>query len=268
VLLTAALLADIVPLVLGRQAGRPWWFWASLVAAAILFPLFFVYQNRLKTRGGSPLVDPALWRERAFAAGLSAQTAFFLGQSSYFLFLALFLQKGMGMTALQAGGAFGILGAGYLVTSWLAPRVAAVWGRQTVALGGALRVVGLSLQAAGVVWGGDAAFAVVLAGMLIDGAGQGFGLAPLTSLILQRIPPAEIGAASGVLSTNMQVANALGVAVVGLLFYSAGTASGEAAAYVRGFPPAVTLAAGFEAALVVLVQLLPTRRAEEILQKS
>jgi len=125
----------------------------------------------------------------------------------------------------------------------------------------------LGLRAAAVAWGGDAAFAIVLAGMLIDGAGQGFGLAPLTSLILQRIPPAYVGAASGVLSTNMQVANALGIAVVGLLFYSAGTSVGEATAYVRGFPPAMTLAACFEAALVVLVQLLPARRAEEVSRK-
>ena len=260
-LLTTALLAVVVPLVLGRQQHWPWWSWTLLAAAAVLFPLFFLYELRLKTRGGSPLVDPALWRERAFSAGLSAQTAFFLGQASYFLVLALFLQNGLGLSALQAGSAFGVLGAGYLLTSSLAPRVAARWGRQTIALGGALRVAGLAVQAAGVACQGAGAFALVLAGMLLDGAGQGFGLAPLTSMILTRIPPAHAGAASGVLSTNVQVANALGIALLGLLFYPPVSAVGGPQGYILGFPPALLLAAGCEAALVVLVQLLPAKRA-------
>ena len=54
-------------------------------------------------RGGTPLLVPSLFRERAFSAGLVTQLAFWCGQASFFLVLALYLQQGRGLDALQAG---------------------------------------------------------------------------------------------------------------------------------------------------------------------
>ena len=83
--------------------------------------VFAAHQRRLSRRGGAPLLDPALFRERAFSAGLVTQLVFFSSMASYFLVLALYLQQGRGLDALQAGLVFTILAAAYLVASAYAP---------------------------------------------------------------------------------------------------------------------------------------------------
>jgi len=44
-------------------------------------------------------------------------------------------------------------------------------------------------------------------------------MAPLVSAVLAGLPPQHAGVASGVLGTVQQAGNALGVALIGLLFY-------------------------------------------------
>ena len=58
-------------------------------------------------------------------------------------------------------------------------------------------------------------------GLVVDGAGMGLIIAPLASLVLARVAPHHAGTASGVLSMVMQLAGALGVALIGILFYGA-----------------------------------------------
>ena len=76
-----------------------------------------MHQRRLSRRGGAPLLDPALFRERAFSAGPRDPARVLVGQASFFLVLALYLQQGRGLDALQAGLVFTILAAAYLVAS-------------------------------------------------------------------------------------------------------------------------------------------------------
>ncbi|MFI0259593.1 hypothetical protein ACH4OW_11220 [Streptomyces sp. NPDC017056] len=51
------------------------------------------------------------------------------------------------------------------------------------------------------------------------GAGTGVLVTPLLNAVLSRVRPAEIGMASGVLSTGQQVGGSVGVAAVGVIFY-------------------------------------------------
>jgi len=56
-------------------------------------------------------------------------------------------------------------------------------------------------------------------GLLLTGAGMGLCLAPITTLVLGGVDPQRAGAVSGLLSTMQQVGNAVGVAVIGVLFF-------------------------------------------------
>ena len=58
-------------------------------------------------------------------------------------------------------------------------------------------------------------------GLVLVGAGMGLGITPLASLIMAAAPPEHVGATSGVLATMQNVGNAIGVAVIGVLFYGA-----------------------------------------------
>lgn len=134
----AALFAIVLPLMQGQSQGWPTWTWISFAVAAVLIGEFGWYERRLVRRGGQPLIDLAMFRERSITAGLTAQLAFNSGLASFFFIFALFVQDGHGFTALQSGTLFGAIGIGYLITSSLAGRIAGILGPQTVALGGIL----------------------------------------------------------------------------------------------------------------------------------
>jgi EmrB/QacA subfamily drug resistance transporter len=244
VLVSAALVALVLPLVEGREQGWPTWTWLSLAASVLLFALFAATQRR----GGQPLVDLTLFRERAFSVGLVATQVFWMGQASFFLILALYLQVERGLSALESGVVFIAIGAGYLATSTYAHRIAARLGRQVVSVGALVMAVGLygMWEAAGhgIGW--------LVPGLAVDGIGMGIALAPLTTTVLARVSPQHTGAAAGVLAAVNQTGNAVGVAVIGIVFYQAADLTG-------GFRAGLVALIALELALAAIIQLLPRK---------
>jgi EmrB/QacA subfamily drug resistance transporter len=256
-LVTLGLVDIVLPLVEGRQHGWPAWTWLCLGAAPITLGLFAAHQRRLSRRGGAPLLDPALFRERAFSAGLVTQLVFFASMASYFLVLALYLQQGRGLDALQAGLVFTILAAAYLVASAYAPGLTPRLGRRLPAIGGLVLAVGhglLALSVADIGVGGSVA--LLVPGMLLEGAGMGLVITPLTSTVLGSLRPENAGAAAGALSTMQQVGNALGVAVTGVIFF--GALDGG---FGHAFEVSLIQLSLLGAAVTALTWLLPRREA-------
>ena len=258
ILIALALTAIVLPLIEGRQRGWPTWSWVSLAASVVLFGFFALYESGLPGRGGSPLIDLTLFRERAFTAGLGAQLIFWTGQASYFLVFALYVQFGRGLGPLDAGLIFMAIGAGYMATSTTARFVAAKIGRQVIALGGLLRIVGLLLLILALVRIGDGGnIGWLVPGLVIDGAGQGLAVAPLATTVLSRVTPQHAGSGAGVLTTGIQVGNALGVAVVGVIFYGVLSHAHGANIYAHAVACSLIYVIFASALLVALVQLLP-----------
>ncbi|WP_380285923.1 MFS transporter [Kitasatospora purpeofusca] len=252
-LVTVALTGLVLPLIQGPGAGWPLWTWLCLGTSAVLLTVFAVQQHRSGRAGGAPLVDTRLFADRAFTTGLLAQLAFSLGQASFFLVLALYLQPGRGLDALGAGLVFTAIGLGYLVTSTVAHRVAARLDRQTIALGGLLMAAGLGLLGLAVHAAGPTDSVWWLApGLFVDGLGMGLVIAPVTSLVLAGVEPRLAGSAAGLVATVQQVAGALGVALIGILSYGA---DDPASAFGRSLAALAVL----ELLLAGLVQLLPRR---------
>ena len=220
VLATLSLTALVLPLVDGRAHGWPVWSLISLALSPVLFVDFVLWQRRLVRRGGSPLVDPAWFRDRTFSVGMATQLAFWSGQASYFLVLALYLQLGRGLSALDSGLVFSILAFAYLVASMRAASLVARFGRSVVVEGALVLAAGhVATVVAVSSYGGSVA--ALAPGLLLVGAGMGLCLAPITTLVLSNVDPQRAGAVSGLLSTMQQVGNAVGVAVIGVLFFGA-----------------------------------------------
>lgn len=258
-LVTAALLTLVLPLIEGRAQGWPLWTWVCLAASPVLFAVFGVHQHRQVRRGGHPLVHTGLFRGRTFSVGMLGQLVFWAGQGSFFLILALYLQQGRGLTALASGVVFMVIGGGYLATSMVSHLLAARMGRQVLAVGALLMALGL-----GLLWlaaGEHASVAWLVPGLLVDGVGMGMVIAPLTGTMLSGISPQLAGSASGVLSTGQQVAAALGIAVIGIVFYGGLGHAGT------NFPHAFQLGLATltvtELVFAGLVQLLPRGRSAE-----
>jgi EmrB/QacA subfamily drug resistance transporter len=251
-----ALTALVLPLIEGTQQHWPAWTWVSLAAAPVLVGAFVAHQRRLSQRGGAPLLDPVLFRQRALLAGLATQLAFWCGQASFFLVLALYLQKGRGLDPLKAGLVFSILAAAYLATSLRAPTLTLRFGRSLIAFGAITMAVGDIVVLAVVHFDAVGSIGLLAPGLVLIGAGMGLCMTPLTTTVLSHADGERAGAVSGALSTMQQVGNSLGVAVTGVIFFGA-VSSG----YQRAFELSVAQLAALFVAVAVLTRLLPRPRS-------
>src|SRR5690348_16961407 len=138
----------LVPLTLGRDEGWPPWTWASLAAALPVLGLTLWWERRLARRGGEPLIDLPLFRDRTFSAGLVVNfgLVFFFG--SFMFVLTLLLQAGLGQSPLQAGIVVLPLAAAFTVMSILSPRFSARLGARSITLGASITTLGTIALAA------------------------------------------------------------------------------------------------------------------------
>ncbi|TDE42842.1 MFS transporter [Nonomuraea mesophila] len=259
-LLSGALLLLSVPLVEGQHAGWPVWTWISLGASLPVLAAFVVWERRLAVRGGSPLLDPALFRLRAFTSGNAIALAFFAGNAGLFFVLTLQLQNGMGYSPLVAGLTFVPLAVAFAAASLLGPRIQAVLGHHLLTLGYAINAAG-TLALLATVWaaGTGATGWILLPSLAVTGFGQGLGVSPLIGTVLTGVPAKDAGAAGGVLETATQVGMSLGVAILSLVFFAFLGQRTSPAAFSDAFT--ITLIGNLALALTALALLPPLFRA-------
>lgn len=196
-----------------------------------LFAALRRQQRRQVLRGNAPLLHPALWRTAGFRTGLLAVLALYAGVASSFFVLALYLQNGRLLTPLESGLVFSVLATAFTVTSVSAGRVSQWLGRPPLVVGALGMALGL-----GALWmvvrqiGAGGPLLALLPPLLIDGAGMGLVMAPLVATVLGGLPSEHPGTAAGALATTQEFGNALGLALIGLVFFGVRD-RGDAAAF-------------------------------------
>lgn len=232
-LVSAAVLLVTVPLIEGRAAGWPTWSIACLVAAGPLFLLFAFWEARRIRHGQEPLVDIRLFRNRAFAAGVAIGFAYFAGFIGLIFALSLYLQIGLGRSALTAGLILLPFAAGSFVGAAFSDHVARRLGRWVLLLGSGLVIAGiLALLATIRRTGVDVSGWEMLPSLLVAGIGSGLVIAPNVDLVLAGVPWQDAGSAGGVLNTAQRLGQALGVAIVGIALFGSLAANADRAAAV------------------------------------
>jgi EmrB/QacA subfamily drug resistance transporter len=235
-LIAASSVGFVLPLVEGRAAGWPAWTFGVLGVSLALLALLVAQQRWRQAHGKDPLVPAAVLTDRRFLAGLATALIFYAGNASFYFVLALHLQQGLGLSPLASGLVFSALASGFFATSMAAPWLARRFGGAPIAGGAMLLAAGHLLQSLNVTEAGavPAIFGVLL--LVVQGAGLGVVMAPLSSAVLAHVPAQHAGVASGVFATVQQVGNALGVALIGVVFFGSGTgqAFGAALLYLAG----------------------------------
>jgi EmrB/QacA subfamily drug resistance transporter len=215
----AAVFLVVYPVIQGREADWAPWVWVMLAASVPVGALFVLVERRKTRRDNSPLVDLGLFAERGFPAGLLVTLVFFAGVTAIAFLLMIFLQSGFGYDALGAGLALLPLPAGLVLGAGLSVPLSQQLGR------GVLQV-GSLIAAGGSLWLGAAidgnitlnAWDIAPALALI-GLGLGITVAPLNDYVLGHAAEESAGSASGLQSTMIQIGNAVGVAVLGVIFF-------------------------------------------------
>ncbi|QMU68972.1 MFS transporter [Streptacidiphilus sp. P02-A3a] len=227
-LVSAAVLLLVFPLVQGRELGWPGWTYAAMAASLPLLAIFAGQQRRISRAGGSPLVEPSLFANRAYVAALATGLVFFAAMSGLMLTLTLMMQLGCGWTALHAGAtmipfSLGIVPGAILGASVLGPK----FGRRVLHGGMLIAAVGSCGLWATFAHGGlrTDSWQLVPA-LLVTGFGMGLLMAPFFDIALAGVTDEQNGSASGVLNAVQQLGGSVGVAALGTGFLSWAASSG------------------------------------------
>jgi EmrB/QacA subfamily drug resistance transporter len=222
VLVTAALLLLVFPLIQGRELGWPTWSFVMMAAALPVIGVFAWWQKIKEAKDGSPLIVPSLMKTKTFVIGLIINLTFEAAMLGFFLPFTLLLQIGLGFSVIKAAltgipTAIGISVAMAVFSQKIIPKL----GRYTMVLGVFLMGGGLALLYAMLnhyglrtsPWG-------FVPGLLVVGAGMALIMSPMFSVALADIDADHAGSASGVLNAVQQLGGAVGTALLGLVFFT------------------------------------------------
>jgi EmrB/QacA subfamily drug resistance transporter len=255
-LVSAGLTMLVLPLVEGRELGWPAWTLVMAVAAVPVLALFGWHQRRRRAAGRAPLVEPGLFRSRAFTAGLLVGVVFFGAMTALVFALGLHLQLGLGFGPLEAGlaqapWAVGVVAGAVVSGTWLGRH-----GRPVLQLGAAVMAAGLGLVLlAAVTTGGALSWGALAPGLAVCGIGTGLLTTPLFDIVLAGVPLGMVGSASGVLNATQQLGSTAGVAALGTLFFARFDAGDPAGALTT----VLWTALGLAVLTGLLAALLPRR---------
>jgi len=223
----------------GWQSAHTLGFGGASVALAISF---FVLESRL----ANPIMPPRILRIRTLTRSSVIRGMLATGMFTTFFLGALYLEGVHGFTPVQTGLAFlpmsismGILSAG--VTARLVTR----FGDKRVLIPGMISgTLGLLLLTT---LGTDTSYvSVMLPAFLLIGIGAGTAFAPLLSIAMADVPVVDAGLGSGIVNVSMQMASALGIAILSAI------ATGRSHALeAAGHPTTVALTDGYRLAFLI-----------------
>jgi EmrB/QacA subfamily drug resistance transporter len=243
-----ALIAIIYPLIQGRADGWPAWMFAMLGVGAALLAVFVLYERRRKQ---APLIEPGLLRNRTYTSGIAVALAFFGAFAGLILVVSLFCQLGEHFSPIHAGLTLAPMTVGMVLAMIASFALVARLGRHLLHIGVGLVAAGTVALALSVSGAQSATTWDLAPSLFVIGLGAGLSFGQLFDFVLAGVTMDEVGSASGVLNAVQQLANALGVAVLGTVFFAKLTgdhlATGSLAttAWVCLIPLAITFALVF-----------------------
>ena len=196
---------------------------------------------RIEMRSAAPMLPLALFHERAFA-GVNLLTLLLYAALGGALFFVPFdLIQVQGYSATAAGAALLPVTALLFVLSQRAERLMERIGAETLlTIGPAIAAIGFALFARPSL--GGSYWTTYFPAALVLGLGMGLTVAPLTTSVMNAVPPQHVGVAAGV---NNAVARTAGVVGLALMVVVAAWVFGRALGgrlATLGLPPAVVQA--------------------------
>ena len=238
--------------------GSSPWYWTSLPVGLLLGWAWVRWERHYRDTGRSPMVDLAIFAIPSFTRGSTIALLYFLGMTSVWVLVALYLQIGTGKSALQTA----LVG----VPAALTAAVAASWaGRRVDRRGRQLVIGGLGLALVGVV--GSIVVALLQAGghisewwlvlsLVFIGAAQGSVISPNQTLALADVPLAYAGSSGAVMQTGQRIGTSVGIAVITSATFTVLGATGS-------WPAALSTGFGLIGVIVLVALVFAVRDRRE-----
>jgi MFS transporter, DHA2 family, methylenomycin A resistance protein len=185
---------------------------ASFVVAVLGALAFVITQGRVR----HPMVPLTLLRIPTVRTSSVIGFAFMVGYYGLPFIISLYFQQVRGLSPLATGALFlPMFVTGFILTPFSA-RLAERLGAQLVISVGLLSMT-IGLAVMGMVVSASTPIALLSGLMVLIGLGGPLAMPMTTALLLEHVPPAQAGTASGVFNTSRQIGGALAVAVFGIL---------------------------------------------------
>ena len=210
----------LLPLMRGRDVAWEWWNWASLALGPVLLVAGWQYLRHRVAAGRPAVFDPALFAIATFRQGLLIAVSFSAGMTGFLFLFAYTLQNMLGYSPLRAGlthmpFSIGVMIGIGLIGRRLVPR----YGRWVLVAGAAILTAAVAFIIIWILDGGPSTVLLVPV-LLAAGIGMGMLSGPIPPITVARIDRSHAGAASGLLKTSQQLGNALGVALIGAVYFA------------------------------------------------
>jgi len=181
----------------------------ALLAGVVALVAFVLWELRVE----SPMLDPRLFRNRAFSAGSLTVLVQFFATFGLFFVVIQYLQYVVGRSPLEAAVSLLPLPLVMIPLARNAPRIARRVGFRRLA------PVGLVLTAAGLVVIStidvDLSYGYFALGLVLFAAGMALAGTPSTTAITESLPESKQGVASAVNDTSRELGSAFGIAILG-----------------------------------------------------
>ena len=220
--LAVAILALIIPLTFGADAGWPTWSWPALAAGVAALAVFARHERAIAANGREPLIDPALLARPGIRGGLAAIFTLHASYGGLLFTTAVYLQHALHDSPLQSGLTFAGYAAGFATASVTWTRMPSAWQPRLPQAAFAVFAAATGLLAWLTIDGGWPWQATGL--LVMAGAAHGTGFDTLVHRTAAGVPAALTAAFSGVLATINQLAIVTGIAIAGTIYLSAAAA--------------------------------------------
>ncbi|MGJ7905530.1 MFS transporter [Actinopolyspora sp. H202] len=254
-LATAGFGALILPCALGREAGWPWWTWASFAVAAVVLSCFV---RTLRNRQ-NPLIHPSVLRDGTARRGVLLVFVFNAGVPSFTYLLFLHLQSALGYSALSAALVAAPFAAAAIPGSRAAPSLSRHLGPAALTVA-ALVLTGMALTLALLIDTGSGRLATLPVLPVLAAGGTAFGLftASVFALVLASVRSAAASSVSGLLPTAQQLGGTIGVTAAGMAYFAPADSASAAFGHAMSYEAAV-----FALAATIALRLRPTSSGPE-----
>lgn len=229
------LIAATVPLLLGFTWAGSQYDWLSwqilgLFGGSIVFvTLFILYEARLERLDRQPIINPSLFKNRIFSVSVLITMITSMGMFGSILFLPLYAQGVLGISATNSGLILTPLMGGLIFSSVISGQLVSRYGKykwlafvgMAITIGGSLLLLRLDV---------NSTYTELIIAMIVLGLGLGFSMS-LYTVIVQNALPKVIGQATSGLTFFRSIGATIAVAAMGSLLTSA---------YVPGFHNALS----------------------------